>query len=69
MTEDERTTPMGMYNYGRSYHIASTELRKIDIKGSSHSHAPVAVLQFHTIELFLKSFLRLKGFAARKLAT
>lgn len=56
--EESRTTPMGFYNTACSYHLAARELEKLDLRGT-HPTMPVRLLYFHTIELFLKSFLRL----------
>jgi hypothetical protein len=56
--EEGRTTPMGLYNTACSYHVAARELEKLKLRGT-HPSMPVQLLYFHTIELFLKSFLRL----------
>lgn len=56
--EESRTTAMGLYNTACSYHLAARELEKLDL-GGTHPAMPVRLLYFHTIELFLKSFLRL----------
>lgn len=49
---------MGLYNTACSYHLAARELEKLNLRGT-HPSMPVQLLYFHTIELFLKSFLRL----------
>ncbi len=49
---------MGLYNTACSYHLAARELEKLNLRGT-HPSMPVQLLSFHTIELFLKSFLRL----------
>jgi len=56
--EESRTTSMGLYNTACSYHLAAQELEKLNLHGT-HPSMPVQLLSFHTIELFLKSFLRL----------
>jgi len=56
--EESRTTAMGLYNTACSYYLAARELEKLGLRGT-HPRMPVLLLCFHTIELFLKSFLRL----------
>ncbi|MCK1754182.1 hypothetical protein IVA78_02900 [Bradyrhizobium sp. 137] len=56
--EERRTTAMSLYNTACSYHLAARELEKLNLRGT-HPSMPVQLLYFHTIELFLKSFLRL----------
>lgn len=62
--EESRTTPMGLFNTACSYHLATRELEKLDLRGT-HPRMPVLLLCFHTIELFLKSFLRLNHTVAQ----
>jgi hypothetical protein len=59
--EESRTTPMGLYNTACSYHLAT---EKLDLRGT-HPRMPVLLLCFHTIALFLKSFLRLNHTVAQ----
>jgi hypothetical protein len=56
--EESLTTSMGLYNTACSYHLAARELERLDLRGT-HPSMPVELLYFHTIELFLKAFLRL----------
>ncbi len=56
--EERRTIPMGLYNTACSYHLAARKLEKLDLPGT-HPSMPVELLALHTIELFLKAFLRL----------
>src|SRR4051794_2048187 len=56
--EESRTTPMGLYNTACSYHLAARELDQLKLR-STHTRMPVQLLYVHTIELFLKAFLRL----------
>lgn len=62
--EERRTTPIGFYNTACSYHLAARELEKLDLRGT-HPQMPVLLLYFHSIELFLKSFLRLNHTVAQ----
>jgi hypothetical protein len=66
MNEDERTTPLGLFNYAHSYWVcaATLERARLDI---THKDAPVDYLYYHAIELYLKSYLRLSGHSLRQL--
>lgn len=66
MTKEERTTPIGLYHYARSYRVSADHLRTVDL-GVTHPRAPIQFLYFHAIELYLKSFLRLHGLRVSKL--
>jgi hypothetical protein len=55
---------MGLYNTACSYHLAARELGRLKLRGT-HPGMPVQLLYFHTIELFLKSFLRLNHTVAK----
>jgi hypothetical protein len=60
--DDERTNPVGLFNYARSYWQAALiidlpRLRKI----VTHADAPVTYLFCHAIELYLKAYLRHSG--------
>jgi HEPN domain-containing protein len=66
LSEDERTTPIGLFNYATSYWKAAKQLHKLKVK-STHPNAPISFLYFHAIELYLKSFLRLHGIATAQL--
>ena len=59
ITEDERATAIGFFNYANSYWISAFELQKLQITSVTHPSAPVDFLYVHAIELFLKSYLRL----------
>jgi hypothetical protein len=60
MSDDNRTTPLGLFNYARSYWQSGVLLH--DARAQvSHRDAPVTLLLAHAIELYLKAFLRLRG--------
>ncbi len=58
-TEDDRTTPIGLFNYARSYWKSAFELQQRKVPKITHPLEPVNFLYAHAIELFLKSYLRL----------
>jgi hypothetical protein len=60
MSDDDRTTPLGLFNYARSYWQSAVLLHHARAK-VTHADAPVTLLLAHGIELYLKSFLRLRG--------
>jgi hypothetical protein len=64
--EDERNTPIGVFNYAESYWQAARALKQTKPK-STHPDAPVSFLYYHAIELYLKSFLRMHGHTAKEL--
>jgi hypothetical protein len=60
MSDDDRTTPLGLFNYARSYWQSGVLLH--DAQATvTHPDAPVTLLLAHAIELYLKAFLRLRG--------
>jgi hypothetical protein len=63
MSDDERTTPIGLFNFARSYWQSGVQLHQAEAK-VTHPDAPVTLLLAHAIELYLKSFLRLRGLGA-----
>lgn len=63
---DDRTTAIGLYHYGRSYHDSARALDLAKVR-TTHPHAPVSYLYFHAIELFLKAYLRAYGHSVRAL--
>jgi hypothetical protein len=65
-SSDDRTTPIGLYHYGRSYHEAARALMATKVN-STHPYAPIDFLFFHAIELFLKSFLLSTGTSLARL--
>jgi HEPN domain-containing protein len=60
MRDDDRTTPLGLFNYARSYWQSGVLLYDARAK-VTHSDAPITLLLAHAIELYLKAFLRLRG--------
>jgi hypothetical protein len=65
MTDDDRTTPLGLFNYARSYWQSAVLLHDARAR-VTHPDAPVTLLLAHAIELYLKAFLRLRGLALRR---
>ena len=57
---EDRTTAVGLYHYGHSYHEAARALGVAKFR-ATHADAPLTYLYFHAIELFLKAFLRAHG--------
>lgn len=68
MTDDrvDRTTAVGLYHYGHSYHEAARALSKATFR-ATHPDAPLTYLYFHAIELFLKAYLRAHGHSVANL--
>jgi hypothetical protein len=60
MSDDDRTTPLGLFNYARSYWQSGVVLHDARAK-VTHPDAPVTLLLAHAIELYLKAFLLLRG--------
>lgn len=65
MSDDGRTTPLGLFNYARSYWQSGVLLHHAGAK-VSHPDAPVTLLMAHAIELYLKAFLRARGLSAQE---
>jgi len=55
--EIDRTKPLGLFNYARSYWRSAEYLNTAQLK-LTHPTAPVCFLFYHAMELYLKSFLR-----------
>lgn len=66
MTEDDRTTAIGLYHYAHSYAASAAALRRLDLK-LTHPEAPIRFQYNHAIELYLKTFLRLQGLTVKQL--
>ncbi len=60
MSEEERTTAVGLFNYAHSYAASAIELENTRVD-ATHPDAVVYYLYFHAIELYLKSFLLAHG--------
>jgi HEPN domain-containing protein len=65
MSDDGRTTPLGLFNYARSYWQSGVLLHHAGVK-VSHPDAPVTLLMAHAVELYLKAFLRVRGLSAQE---
>src|SRR5689334_4304067 len=68
MSDDDRTTPLGLFNYARSYWQSAVLLHHARVK-VTHPDAPVTLLLAHAIELYLKAFLRLRGVGIEEVRT
>jgi len=68
MSDDDRTTPLGLFNYARSYWQSAVLLHHARAK-VTHPDAPVTLLLAHAIELYLKAFLRLRGVGIEQVRT
>jgi hypothetical protein len=68
MNDDDRSTPLGLFNYARSYWQSAVLLHHARAK-VTHPDAPVTLLLAHAIELYLKVFLRLRGVGRPLLVT
>lgn len=66
MDEDERTTPIGLFNFAHSYWRSAITLQGQKVN-ASHPSEPVSFLYIHALELYLKAFLRLKGLSVKDL--
>ncbi|EKS40404.1 hypothetical protein [Afipia clevelandensis] len=55
--QDERTTPVGLFNYARSYWHSAEALSVAKVQ-VTHPEAPKSFLFYHAIELYLKAYLR-----------
>jgi hypothetical protein len=65
MKEDDRTTPLGLFDYARSYWQSGVLLHHVK-SDVSNPDAPVSLLFAHAMELYLKAFLRLKGVSVQR---
>jgi hypothetical protein len=68
MSDDDRTTPLGRFNYARTYWQSAVLLHHARAK-VTHPDAPVTLLLAHAIELYLKAFLRLRGVGIEQVRT
>jgi hypothetical protein len=64
--EENRSTPLGYFNFADSYWRAAQHLHGTALK-STHPESPVRFLYYHAIEIYLKSFLRFNGISAKEL--
>jgi hypothetical protein len=65
----DRHPAFGYYNFAASYHVAADLIAEQGLK-ATHPEAPAAFLYYHaTIELYLKSVLRLHGASAKNCKT
>lgn len=56
-------TPLGWFYMAHAYLFDAATLYKAERPRGGHYDAPVRFLYLHSIELFLKAFLRIKGFS------
>ena len=66
LTPEERTTPIGLFNFARSYWRSSEQLRasKPDV---THPDAPILFLFYHAVEIYLKAYVRSAGYNLQQL--
>ena len=67
VSNDESTTAMGLFNYALSFWLSGAGLARAKPRIVTHPDAPVTMLLCQAIELYLKSFLRLKGRSVQEL--
>lgn len=67
--EAERTTAIGLFNYAETYFHSARALEAAKVKNVTHRDEPINFLFFHAIELYLKSYLRLRGHSPKELAS
>jgi hypothetical protein len=66
--EDDRTTPIGLFNYAHTYWRSAVTLHKAKVR-VTHRDAPTSFLYCHAIELYLKAYLRAHDVSAETLRT
>ncbi|WP_430414328.1 hypothetical protein [Parasphingorhabdus sp.] len=66
MTQDDRTTPLGLFHYAQSYAKSAVKLAEVEVD-VTHPDAPIRFLFSHAIELYLKSYLLTKGMTVNDL--
>lgn len=66
MDKEERTNAMGLFSFAHSYWEAASVLQNTP-RCATHPDSPRDYLYYHSIELYLKSYLRLKGYTLEKL--
>lgn len=60
--DDDRTTPMGLFNTAEAYRLSAAALdRAPPVLRTGHAAKPVQFLYTHAIELYLKALLRTKN--------
>lgn len=64
--QDDRTNALGLLGFAHSYWVAAVTLQNTP-RSDPHRNAPVDYLYYHAIELYLKSFLRLKDVSLSQL--
>ena len=55
--EEQRSRPIGYFNFAETYWTAAKALRRSKAK-ATHKDAPIRFLYYHAIELYLKAHLR-----------
>lgn len=65
---DRRTDSLGLFNFAESYFICGKTLSIQSIRGLLFSN-PIEYLLYHSIELYLKSFLRNNGLGTYEIST
>ena len=66
MVEKNRTSALGLFNFAHSYWASASALETKDVR-ASHADAPICYLYFHSVELYLKSYLLAEGHSLAEL--
>jgi hypothetical protein len=66
MDEAARVTPLGLFNFAETYWTAAKALKRSKAR-STHRESPIRFLYYHSIELYLKAFLRLNDLSPQEL--
>ncbi|MFZ0068374.1 MAG: hypothetical protein WAK90_19595 [Pseudolabrys sp.] len=56
MDDDDRTTPMGLFNTAEAYRLSAMALDQAQVR-AGHREKPIQFLYSHAIELYLKALL------------
>ena len=65
--DQDRTSAIGLFNFAHSYCSSAIALERANVR-ATHANSPVYYLYYHSIELYLKSFLRAHNISTEKLA-
>ena len=64
--DEGRTNSMGLFNTAEAYWMSAVALEEAKVR-CGHADSPVRFLYYHSIELYLKAFLREKGHSVDEL--
>jgi hypothetical protein len=66
MTSDDRTNELGLFNFAEAYREAA-DILAVDHANALRFDAPIRYLFYHSIELYLKAFLRKRGLTVEQI--